>query len=179
MKVKIKIVFECEKPYCKNYTCNRSSKMSAHLKTGQRRHAQLRKVLLKTKTLLDIQKTYVREIADLIIELLPSLSVQKRIIVKAEVPILNRRPDFVIYMPNEILILLEFKTTNQADVIRRGYIVQTCDTFRKFKVQHTEKSDSLHSMKLISMLLVRNPKKRVNHAFCLSIEDMQCRRFFL
>ena len=75
MKVKIKIVFECEKTYCKNYTCNRSSKMSSHLRAGQRRHAQLRKVLLKTKTLLDIQKTYVREIADLIIELLPSLSV--------------------------------------------------------------------------------------------------------
>lgn len=151
----------------------------SNLRKGRNRHTQLRKVLSKAKSLSDIGKTYVNEVSKMIHQLIPTMSYNQRLIVKAEVQILNRRPDFVIYIPDKALILLEYKTTNQTIRVRPEYVTQTSDTLRKFKINHLNENGSTQSMKLISLLLIRNQAKRLNKVVCLNVEDMSCRRFYL
>lgn len=157
---------------------NKASFLS-NTRKGRNRHSTLRRTLSKVNCLSDLKKTYIGEVVDVICKLIPNTVFQQKIVVRPEVPILNRRPDFVISIPDKALILLEYKTTDQIIRIRREYITQTSDTLRKFRCSFQNENNSTISMKLISLLLVRNSSKRLNKVFCLSVEDIGRRRFYL
>lgn len=148
-------------------------------KRGRQRHAQLRKHFLRFTTIGDIQVSYVCELADIILQICPDATSSTRLIVKAEVPILNRRPDFVIYMPNKALILLEYKTTNKNVFCYKRHTHQIFDTMKNFKSCHQIENRLLGSMILASILLIRNPTKRVNNAICVSFEHIAPKRFII
>ena len=155
------------------------SKFKLHLRRGLARHATLRKTLCAVKTLSDMKNSYVSELADHIEQLLPNISSHQSVNIKAEVPILNRRPDFLIHIPNKALILLEYKTSVQTLCIRSSYLKQTLDTFRKVSLQNRRQGcDSMESIKLISLLLIRNPSSKQNRVICLKVTDIGNRPFF-
>lgn len=150
------------------------------LRRGRNRHNFLRRVMSKVRTLSDLKKTFIHEVADYLRELFPHVNVKERLFVKSEVSILNRRPDFVLYIPNVVIILLEYKTSNVTVDVRQSYLKQTKDTMKKFKQCHIYQNERTESdkIKLISLLLIRNSSTKENRLLCLKSEDIVNRPLF-
>lgn len=148
------------------------------LKRGRERHRYLRKVLDGVKCIDDLSKTYISELATYLITQLPTVSVTKRIRIKAEIPILNRRPDFVIFIPGIALILLEYKTSNKTLKLRGSYLVQTKDTLKKMSAVLPD-SSSNNKIQLLSLLLIRNATTRKNRVICIKKQDIENRNIYL
>ena len=138
------------------------------LARGRNRHSYLRKVLSKVKTVADLEKSFVREIGVYLKQLF-ALKSSQILTIKAEVPIMNRRPDFVIHIPGIALIFLEYKTTLRKVKARKCYQDQTLDTFAKalFGISNSENCGD--TMKMTSLLLVRNSSTRQNKLFCVKM----------
>lgn len=150
------------------------------LRRGRNRHNFLRRVMSKVRTLSDLKKTFIHEVADYLRELFPHVNVKERLFVKSEVSILNRRPDFVLYIPNVVIILLEYKTSNVTVDVRQSYLKQTKDTMTKFEQCHIYQNERTESdkIKLISLLLIRNSSTKENRLLCLKSEDIVNRPLF-
>jgi hypothetical protein len=160
---------------------SRSGKFNQFLVRGRRRHSELRRFFRKVKTLKDLDSVYTRELSDFIHKRFTTLNQRQKLIVKPEVTILNRRPDFVIFLPNVALILLEYKTTDKAIDVRSSYLKQTRDTFRKFELCHADVRDKSNSgtIPLVSLLLIRNPSKKQNKLVCINESVVENKRYFL
>ena len=148
------------------------------LKRGRNRHQYLRKVLSKVHCINDLENSFVSEIAVLLKSYFPSLQGSTKITIKAEVPILNRRPDFVILIQNIALILLEYKTSNTTLAIRKCYLKQTKDTVKNAK-SFLSNDESHRKIKLLSVLLIRNSSKKQNRVICIQEEEIDNKLFFL
>lgn len=155
-------------------------KQTTYLKRGRKRHSFLRRRLSKVKTLADLERTYIPEVSKYLQELFPTVNVRGRLFVKSEVSILNRRPDFVLYIPNVAIVLLEYKTSNVTLNVRQTYVKQTTDTMVKFEQCHTEKTRirKTDNIRLLSLLLIRNSSTRQNKLVCVKCEDIANRPFF-
>ena len=151
--------------------------MSHFLKRGRNRHKYLRRALSKVKCIADMENSFVSELAIFLKSRFPSLQGSAKITIKAEVPILNRRPDFVILIPNIALILLEYKTSNRTLAVRKCYLTQTKDTIRKAK-SFLSNDESHKKIKLLSILLIRNASQKQNRVLCIQEEDIDNKLFF-
>ncbi len=135
------------------------------MKRGRSRHAYLRKQLCRVHALADIDKTFVPELSACLRDNIPDVDDEHRVVVRAEVTVLNRRPDFVMYLPKKALVLVEYKTTSIGSLkIRQEHLDQTSDTFAKFRQCHQLDGDENKTMLLISILLMRTiiARKRKN-----------------
>ncbi len=99
----------------------------------------------------------------------PTLRDDCKLYIKHEVTIQNRRPDFVIHVPNVALILLEYKTSNVTTKVRREYLTQVLDTYHKFRQSLCVSENSSH-IRLLSILLIRNSSSRQNKIVCVKNE---------
>ena len=156
---------------------------SAYSKTkfmtrGRYRHSYLQNVLKKVKYIGDLKKTFVCCISSFLKDVFPNISDSQRIFIKSEVPILNRRPDFILYIPNIALILLEYKTSNSSLKIKPEYLKQVRDTFTNFYITYCLKSYSQQSkIKLLSLLLIRNSSNKQNKLVCVKQQDIENKPF--
>ena len=153
------------------------------MKRGRNRHSYLANTLKGVKYLGDLRNTFVGDIALFLKEMFPNLSDSQRIVIKSEVPILNRRPDFILYISNVALILLEYKTSNCTNKIKPEYLKQVQDTFSNFcmtyvKSEHDQISDQ-NCIKLLSLLLIRNSSTRKNKLVCVKRIDIPNQPFLL
>ncbi len=106
------------------------------MRRGRSRHAYLRKQLCRVRTLADIDQTYVPELSACLKDNIPDLDGEHRLVIRAEVTVLNRRPDFVMYLPKKALVLVEYKTSSASLNIKKEHLDQTGDTFAKFRQCH-------------------------------------------
>lgn len=159
---------------------SRKVKHTNCLAKGRRRHGQLRRFFRTVKLFKDMDKGCTKDLHDYLQSKLPNLLSEQKIIVKAEVTIQNRRPDFVIFIPNRAMILLEYKTTESSLDIRSSYLSQTKDTMRKFQICQTESTSDLRAtIPLLSILLIRNPTKRRNRIVCVKESSIENKHYYL
>jgi len=144
---------------------------SKFLTRGRCRHSYLRKALNKVVCLKDFDQTYVSELGQYLRKIFPTLRDDCKMYIKDEVTIQNRRPDFVIHVPNVALILLEYKTSNVTTKLRRKYLTQVLDTFYKFQ-QSLRASENSNHIRLLSILLIRNSSTRQNKIVCVKNESI-------
>jgi hypothetical protein len=144
---------------------------SKFLTRGRCRHSYLRKTLSKVSLVKDFDQTYVSELGQYLRKTFPTLRDDCKLYIKHEVTIQNRRPDFVIHIPNVALILLEYKTSNVTTKIRREYLTQVLDTFHKFRQSLCASENSNH-IRLLSILLIRNSSTRQNKIVCVKNESI-------
>lgn len=159
----------------------RHSNLSHFLAKGRRRHSELRRFFRTVKQLKDLDSVYTRELGDFIKRKFSNLNWKQKVTVKAEVSILNRRPDFVIFLPNVALILLEYKTTDSGVNVRSSYLKQICNTFSKFKMctSYMKNDNNCNTIPLLSFLLIRNPSKNLNKLVCICESVVENKRYFL
>ena len=138
-----------------------------YLRRGRNRHAYLRKKLGHVKIINDFFDSYVSEIGTFLCQTFPNLRRDQKIKIKPEVTISNRRPDFVFLIPNVALIVLEYKTSNTTIEIRRSYIKQIADTYKKFRLKLLEQDQHNSVIDFMSILLIRNASKMENKLKCL------------
>jgi len=117
---------------------------SKFLTRGKCRHSYLRKAMNKVACLRDFDQTYVSELGLYLRKTFPTLRDDCKLYIKHEVTIQNRRPDFVIHVPNVALILLEYKTSNVTTKVRREYLTQVLDTYHKFRQSLCVSENSSH-----------------------------------
>ena len=144
---------------------------SKFLTRGRCRHSYLRKTLSKVSLVKDFDQTYVSELGQYLRKTFPTLRDDCKMYIKHEVTIQNRRPDFVIHVPNVALILLEYKTSNVTTKVRREYLTQVLDTFHKFQQSLGASENSSH-IRLLSILLIRNSSTRQNKIVCVKNESI-------
>ena len=138
---------------------------------GRCRHSYLRKALSKVACLKDFDQTYVSELGQYLRKTFPTLRDDCKLYIKHEVTIQNRRPDFVIHVPNVALILLEYKTSNVTTKVRREYLTQVLDTYHKFRQSLCANQNSSHICSL-SILFIRNSLTRQNKIVCVKNESI-------
>jgi hypothetical protein len=153
---------------------------SKHLKRGRCRHSYLRKVLATVSCVRNLRYTYVAELGFYLKQTFPSLRDDTRIQIKHEVTISNRRPDFVIHIPNVAVVLLEYKTSNVSTTLRKAYLSQVVDTFHKFRqcLSATSTENSNH-IRILCVLLIRNSTTRENRVVCVKNESIPNCCYFL
>ena len=152
---------------------------SKFLKRGRNRHKYLRTILSRVFNLNDLEKTFVGELAKYLRKTFPNIRPQQKIFIQPEVTVLNRRPDFVIYIPNVALVLLEYKTSNTTLNIRSSYLKQTRDTMKKMKNCLPSPDANESTIKLLSLLLIRNSTTRRNCVVCVGSRNIKNKNYLL
>ena len=152
---------------------------SVSLRRGRNRHTYLRKILGSVKCLWDLEHTFVPEVAHFLRSRFPLVNDNTSIIVRSEVSILNRRPDFVIVIPDCAVVLLEYKTTTSILGVRRAQIRQVADTFHNFKLCFSRSDNDSGEIELVSLLLIRHSRQMKNKLICVRSEKIANRQFWL
>lgn len=149
------------------------------LRRGRNRHSYLRNILKNVKCLWDLEQTFIPEVAHFLRSRFPLVNNNTNIFIRSEVSLLNRRPDFVIVIPDIVVVLLEYKTTTSILGVRREHIRQVGDTFHNFRSCFDRSDNNSRKIELVSLLLIRHSKLMKNKLICVRSKKIANRRYWL